>query len=50
MEQILCSDCSQGSLLGNKVDKANVSTVQGIYIMNGIKVTVTMVKPILMQV
>ena len=34
MEQILCSDCSQGSLLGNKVDKANVSTVQGIYIMN----------------
>lgn len=34
MEQILCSDCSQGSLLGNKVDKAYVSTVQGIYIMN----------------
>lgn len=31
MKQILCSDCSQGSLLGNKVDKAYVSTVQGIF-------------------
>lgn len=30
MKQILCSDCSQGS----QVDKAYVSTVQGIYIMN----------------
>ena len=34
MKQILCSDCSQGSLLGKKVDKAYVSTVQGIYIVN----------------
>ena len=34
MKQILCSDCSQGSLLGKKVDKAYVSIVQGIYIVN----------------